>query len=136
MPQPLPAELSECFNISDENAESEIRPAYSKILLLERAAHSNANREIREQKLIHARVLGYLILEGPSMRASEFVAKEVNACRSEDQLDEMGEMYLHHHLRACEYIIRSDLTRAHRSPALAASAVLLLPRFDRQRAAS
>jgi hypothetical protein len=58
--------------------------------------------KIREQKLIHARVLGYLILEAPSIRASEFVAKEVNACRSEGQLDEMGEMYLHHHLRACE----------------------------------
>ena len=36
------------------------------------------------------------------MRASEFVAKEVNAGRSEDQLDEMGEMDPLHYLRACE----------------------------------
>ena len=93
MPQPLPTELSEYLNISDKNAELEIRLAYSRILLLERAAHCNANREICEQKLIHVRVLGYLILEGPSMRASEFVAREVNACQSEDQLDHMGEMY-------------------------------------------
>jgi len=103
MPQPLPAELSGHFNISDKNAEAELRTAYSRVLLLERAAHSDTNREILEQKpLIHARVLGYLILEGPSMRAIEFVAKEVNACRSEDQLDELGETYLLHYLRARE----------------------------------
>ena len=78
MPRPLPAELPE------------------------QAAHSNTNHENREQKLIHARVLGYLILERPSMRAAEFVAKEVNACRSEDQLDELGEEYLLHYLRTRE----------------------------------
>jgi len=35
MPQPLPAELPEYSNTPDKNAEAEIRPAYSKILLLE-----------------------------------------------------------------------------------------------------
>jgi len=39
----------------------------------------------------------YLILEGPSMRVIQFVAREVNACRSEDQLEELGEMYLIHY---------------------------------------
>ena len=29
------------------------------------------------------------------MQASEFVAREVNACRSEDQMDEINEVYLH-----------------------------------------
>jgi len=29
------------------------------------------------------------------MQASEFVAREVNACRSEDEMDEIGEVYLH-----------------------------------------
>ena len=29
------------------------------------------------------------------MQASEFVAREVNACRSEDEIDEIGEVYLH-----------------------------------------
>ncbi len=102
MPQPLPAELPKHFNPSANSASSAIRPTYSRILLLERAAHSNTNHEIREQKLVHARVLGYLILEGPSMQASEFVAREVNACQSEDQLDEMGGMYLHRYFRARE----------------------------------
>ena len=41
-----------------------ICPAYSRILLLERAAHSNTDHEIREQKLVHARVLGYLSSKG------------------------------------------------------------------------
>ena len=113
MPQPLPAELPEYFNISDKNAESEIPPAYSRILLLEQAAHSNTNHEIREQKLIHARVLGYLILEGPSMRAIQFVAREVNACRSEDQLEELGEMYLIHYLRAREPYFLVIMIRSH-----------------------
>jgi hypothetical protein len=90
MPQPLPAKLSDYFNISDKDVESEIRPTYSKILLLERAAHSNSSHEIREQKLIQARVPDYPILEGTSMRAIEFVAREANACRSDDQLDDSG----------------------------------------------
>jgi len=58
MPRPLPAELSGHFNISNKNAEAEIRPAYSRILLLERATHSNINHEIRKQKLIHAGMVG------------------------------------------------------------------------------
>jgi len=29
------------------------------------------------------------------MQASEFVAREVNTCRSEDETDEIGEVYLH-----------------------------------------
>jgi hypothetical protein len=29
------------------------------------------------------------------LQASEFVAREVNACRSEDEMDEIGEVYLH-----------------------------------------
>ena len=29
------------------------------------------------------------------MQAREFVAREVNACQSEDEMDEIGEVYLH-----------------------------------------
>jgi hypothetical protein len=93
MPQPLPVELPETFNVSDEIAD--LRSAYSRVLLLEQAAHSSTDRESWEQKLVRAGGLGYLILEGPSMQASEVVAREVNACRSEDETDEIGEVYLH-----------------------------------------
>ncbi|KAH9026393.1 hypothetical protein EDB85DRAFT_1851218, partial [Lactarius pseudohatsudake] len=53
------------------------------------------------QKLVHVRVVGYLIREGPSLTASEFVAKEVNLYEEdEDKIDKAGERYFHHYLRA------------------------------------
>jgi hypothetical protein len=52
MPQPLPVDLPETFNVSDEIAD--IRSAYSRVLLLEQAAHSSTDRETREQKLVRA----------------------------------------------------------------------------------
>ena len=79
MPQPLPSGLPASLNDS-----LEIRSAYSRILRSERASRSNTDHNIREQKLMHARILGYLIREGPSMRASEYVAREVNDCRDDD----------------------------------------------------
>jgi len=99
MPQPLPSQLPESLNQSD--IISEIRSAYSRVLLLEQAA-ADADRNIREQKLVHARILGYLIWEGPSMRASEYVAKQVNSCQGNDQMDKIGEMYHLHFIRGCE----------------------------------
>ena len=83
---------------------SEIRSAYSKILLLEQAAAAETNPNIHKQRLVHARVLGYLIREGPSIRASEHVAnlKEVNSCQDNDQMDKTGEMYHLHFIRVCE----------------------------------
>jgi len=99
MPQPLPLQLPESLNHSD--VVSEIRSAYSKILLLEQAA-ARADRNVREQRLFRARILGYLIREGPSMRASEHVAKEVNSCQDNDQMDKIGEMYHLHFIRVCE----------------------------------
>lgn len=100
MPQSLPSELPESLNNSD--VVSEMHPAYSRILLLEKTAHSNSNRKIREQKLIYARILGYIIREGPSVRASERVAKEVISCQNDDQMDKLGEIYYLHYIRACE----------------------------------
>ena len=93
MPQPLPVGLPETFNVSDEIAE--IRLAYSRVFLLEQAVHSSTGRETCEQKLVCAGALGYLILERPSMQASEFVTREVHACRSENEMDEIGEVYLY-----------------------------------------
>jgi len=93
MPQPLPSQLPESLHHSD--VTSEIRSAYSKILLLEQAAvHSN-----HDVRLVHARILGYLIREGPSIQASEHVAKEINMCQHNDQMDKIGEMYHLHFLR-------------------------------------
>ena len=99
MPQPLPFQLPDSLNDSD--VVSEIRSAYSKILLLEQAA-ADADPKLREQRLVHARILGYIIREGPSIRASEHVAKEVNSCQDNDQMDKIGERYQLHFIRLCE----------------------------------
>ncbi|KAH9066837.1 hypothetical protein EDB87DRAFT_1588491 [Lactarius vividus] len=50
---------------------------------------------------MHVRILGYLIREGPSLTASEFVAEEINSYEeNEDQIDKAGERYYLHYLRA------------------------------------
>ena len=78
---------------------SEIRSAYSMTLLLEHDASSFTDPNIRERKLIHARVLGHL-REGPSMHASENVANQANSCQNDDQLDALGEMDFLHYICA------------------------------------
>jgi hypothetical protein len=98
--QSLPTVLPESFNTSDRILE--IRSAYSMTLLLEHAASSNTHPKIRERKLIHARVLGHLLREAPSMHAREYVANQVNSCQNNDQLDALGEMYFLHYICACE----------------------------------
>lgn len=96
----LPTVLPESFNTSGKILE--IRSAYSMTLLLEHAASSNPDPNIRERKLIHARVLGHLLREAPSMRARENVADQVNSCQNNDQLDALGEMYFLHYICSCE----------------------------------
>ena len=98
--QSLPTVLPESFNTSDKIQE--IRSAYSMTLLLEHVASSNTDPKIRERKLIHARVLGHLLREAPSMRASENVANQVNSCQNNDQLDALGEMYFLRYIYACK----------------------------------
>ncbi|KAI0283126.1 hypothetical protein BGY98DRAFT_911855 [Russula aff. rugulosa BPL654] len=97
--QSLPTVLPESFDTSDKIQE--IRSAYSMTLLLEHAASSNIDPKIRERKLIHARVLGHLLREAPSMYATENVANQVNSCQNNDQLDALGEMYFLHYI--CAY---------------------------------
>ncbi|KAF8503360.1 hypothetical protein F5888DRAFT_1661404 [Russula emetica] len=107
--QSLPTVLPESFNTSDKILE--IRSAYSMTLLLEHAASSNTDPKNRERKLIHARVLGHLLREAPSMHASENVANQVNSCQNDDQLDALGEMYFLHYI--CTFTIRrNDSTRS------------------------
>jgi len=100
MAQNLPPQLPEYLNYSDKVLE--IRSAYSKILLLQQEAAADADPKLRDQKLVHARILGYLIREGPSIQASEHVAKDVNACQDNDQMDKIGEMYQLNFIRVCE----------------------------------
>ena len=100
MAKDLPKDLPEYLNHSDK--VSEIRDAYSKILLLEMQADAITDPKLRQRGLIHARVLGYLILKGPSIQASEHVAKDVKECTGYDQMDKIGELYLLHFIRLCE----------------------------------
>ena len=98
----LPKNLPEYLNRSDK--VSEIRDAYSKILLLEMQlmqADAITDPKLHDQMLVRARVLGYLIREAPSIKASEQVAKDVNQC-NDDQMDKLGELYLLHFIRICE----------------------------------
>jgi hypothetical protein len=97
MPEPLPSTLPESLNASPQ-----ISLAYSRILLLEKASNSHTDRVARTKKLIHARVLGYLIREGPSMQAKERVALEVISCQNDDEMDKLGEMYCSYYIRICE----------------------------------
>jgi hypothetical protein len=98
MARQLPRTIAESLNTSPH-----IPSAYSKILRLEKASdHSSFKCEVREKRLLHARILGYLIREGPSTRAKERVAQEVNSCRNDDEMDNLGEMYYTHYIRACE----------------------------------
>ncbi|KAI9437453.1 hypothetical protein H4582DRAFT_277290 [Lactarius indigo] len=98
MPQPLPENVPPHLGHS-EKIEG-IRKAYSTLLKIQEAIGTRESRESHEQKLIHVRILGYLIREGPSLTASEFVAEEVNSYEEdEDQIDKAGERYYLHYLR-------------------------------------
>ena len=48
-----------------------------------------------------ARILGDLILEGPSDQAGVTVAQEVVSCHSTEDMLNLGKMYYDHYLRAC-----------------------------------
>ncbi|KAH9013272.1 hypothetical protein EDB85DRAFT_1877121 [Lactarius pseudohatsudake] len=100
----LPDNLPACLD--DSKKIEAIRKAYSTLLKIQEAISADigttkASRDSRDQKLIHVRILGYLIREGPSLTASEFVAKEVNKIPEgdEDEIDKAGEKYFHHYLR-------------------------------------
>ena len=83
-----------------------ILDAYPQILNLERneqAAYSSDPSADRSKRLIYARILGYLILEGPSDQARVTVALEVNACNGdEEKMLAIGHFYFDHYIRACK----------------------------------
>src|SRR6266404_4693708 len=108
-PKPLPSTLPRRLEDSKE-----IKDAYPKILKIEqtisamipKVEESTSPDTVLETstlmrinlKLMHIRVLGYLIREGPSMKASEYVANEVNLCH-DDKIEELGKFYCLHLIR-------------------------------------
>ena len=98
--KPLP-ELPPSFHNSPS-----ILGAYPQILNLERkeqAAYSRSPSDDRSKRLIYARILGYLILKGPSTLAGIAVALEVNACSGdEEKMLAIGQLYFDHYIRACK----------------------------------
>ncbi|KAF9233123.1 hypothetical protein BU15DRAFT_54322 [Melanogaster broomeanus] len=77
----------------DINRSRFVTLAYSRILQLEKSATDN-------RELIHARILGYLIIHGPSDDARKTVAKEVNSCAGDKtKLGNLGRFYVDHYIR-------------------------------------
>ena len=80
--------------------------AYPQILKLERseqAAYSCNPSNKQCKRLVYIRILGYLILEGPSDLARVTVALEVNACSgNEEKMLDIGRLYFDHFIRACK----------------------------------
>ena len=85
---------------------SSILDAYPQILNLERneqAAYSRDPSSDRCKRVIYARILGYLILLGPSDYACEAVALEVISCKGEEEmLLAIGQFYFDNYIRACK----------------------------------
>ena len=81
--------------------------AYAQILNLEKseqAAYSHDPSANDGERLMYARILGYLILEGPSDQASTAVAHEVNACNGdEEEMLAIGQHYSDNYICACKH---------------------------------
>lgn len=92
--QPLPTNLHTRIHL-DVSDVSDVELAYDRIRELEREASTHEDR-------IRARVLGYLIQEGPSTESVMHVTKEVRSCKRPHQYYEIGDSYIHHFIRICE----------------------------------
>ena len=82
-----------------------ILDAYPQILNLEKSEQASYSQDPSAdgKRLIFTRILGYLILEGPSYEARIAVAREVNACGGdEEEMLLIGQLYFDHYLRACK----------------------------------
>jgi hypothetical protein len=89
----LPLELPS--HLRDKSAQ--ITGAYAAVLDLEQTS----GHEIDRRKLMYARILGYLILEGPSDQARATVAREVASCANNEHMLDLGKAYFDHYIRAC-----------------------------------
>jgi hypothetical protein len=83
-----------------------IQNAYSRILNLHTrlvaASQPEDTTKGDSKKLIYARILGSLILEGPTYISKESVAREVNSCHGDMDMLNLGEFYLLHFIRTCK----------------------------------
>jgi hypothetical protein len=92
----LPAELPSGLNTSPA-----IRGAYPIICRFEQSAQTHAN----SKRWMCTRILGYLILQGPSDEARVAVAREVFSCADEDALATNGKMYYDHYICAYKLLL-------------------------------
>ena len=101
LPSTLPPQLpSQLLELSPD-----IRNAYPIILRFEESVRTCSDSKTRSTLLIYARILGYLLLYGPSDEARKTVAKEVMSCATRDALEDTGKLYFDHYIRACELVL-------------------------------
>ncbi|KAF8500041.1 hypothetical protein BU17DRAFT_59091 [Hysterangium stoloniferum] len=94
LPQELPARLQN---------SSTIKGAYTMVLEMEAAAKSTPLRKEgddseRKKLLVFARVVGYLLLEGPSYEAAIAVALEVVSASNIQDRFKIGQIYFNHYI--------------------------------------
>lgn len=99
---PLPIELPTRPSLS-----AMVRGAYSVILEFEKKQTAIWNQSpgdgSRRKNLMWVRVVGYLLLEGPSDRARIAVALEVNSCAGDgEKIIAIGKYYCDYYLCACK----------------------------------
>lgn len=103
----LPAELPRRLSTSPA-----IRGAYAIVCRFERSAQTHPD----PKRLIYARILGYLMLEGPSDEARVAIAQEILSCTDEDVLATNGKMYYDHYIRACKLLLLPIFCHSERHP--------------------
>ncbi|KAF8530302.1 hypothetical protein BU17DRAFT_35692 [Hysterangium stoloniferum] len=94
LPDKLPARLQK---------SATIKGAYPMVLEMEAAAESTPLRKEgddfeRKKRLVFARVVGYLLLEGPSDMACTTVALEVVSANNIEDRFKIGQMYFNHYI--------------------------------------
>ncbi|KAI9463892.1 hypothetical protein HD554DRAFT_1300393 [Boletus coccyginus] len=71
----------------------DIGNAYSAVLRFEESARTYSDSKTRSTSLVYARILGCLLLHGPSDETRKTVAKEVVSCATKDTLEGTGKLY-------------------------------------------
>jgi hypothetical protein len=103
----FPAELPSRLSTSPA-----IRGAYPIICRFEKSAQTHPD----SKRLIYARILGYLMLEGPSDEARVAIAREVLSCADKNVLATNGKMYYDHYIRACKLVLLPVFCHSERHP--------------------
>jgi len=89
-----------------ERKEQNVLERLERLERLEKSANKSAKKSAnkfdnQKKRVINARILGYLMLEGPSDNACQGVALEVNSCGGdEEKMLAIGEMYFNFYIRS------------------------------------